>query len=109
MGTDPGAPKRPGSAYTLWLSDRRQDIVKSLPATAKPTDVMKEAGKKWKSISAQVKGKYESQYKKAKADYDSAYAKYKEKSAATPETTASKKSGAKTSPTKASAGKAGKQ
>merc|ERR1712232_1495959 len=37
---DPDAPKRPGSAYMLWLNENRPSIVKALPESAKVTEVM---------------------------------------------------------------------
>merc|ERR1712107_546285 len=53
---DPNAPKRPQSAYSIFLSENREAILKSLPAGASPiTDVAKKAGEQWKALSAAAK------------------------------------------------------
>ena len=51
---DPNAPKRPASAYMLWLNENRASIKDELLTTnpdAKVTDVTKRAGQLWKDLT----------------------------------------------------------
>ena len=66
---DPNMPKRPLSAYILFMMENRPKIVKSLPADAKVTEVMKEAGKQWRALTAAKKKKYETEAAKLKKEY----------------------------------------
>merc|ERR1712107_429117 len=75
---DPNAPKRPQSAYSIFLSENREAILKSLPAGASPiTDVAKKAGEQWKALSAAAKKPYETNAEKAKAEYQKAMEEYR--------------------------------
>merc|ERR1712176_627044 len=74
---DPNAPKRPQSAYSVFMSENREAILKSLPAGANPiTDVAKKAGEQWKALSAAAKKPYETKAEKAKAEYQKALEEY---------------------------------
>merc|ERR1712054_126069 len=67
---DPNAPKRPQSAYSIFMSENREAILKSLPAGANPiTDVAKKAGEQWKALSTAAKKPYEKKAEKQKAEY----------------------------------------
>jgi len=72
---DENAPKRASSSFFLWSNDNRQKLM------AKHNNSVSEVGKAlgagWKSISADVKAKYESKANKAKAAYTSQLNKYK--------------------------------
>jgi len=75
---DKNAPKRPPSAYAVFLAENREAILKSLPAGSSPiTDVAKKAGEQWKGLSAAAKKPYEAKAVKAKADYQKAMEEYK--------------------------------
>jgi len=43
----------------LWLADHRQSIRDSLPAGARETETLKEAGRRWQSLTEAEKEKYE--------------------------------------------------
>lgn len=49
---DPNAPKRPMSAYFLWLKENRASIAKEGMSV---TDISKKAGELWKQIDAETK------------------------------------------------------
>eukprot|EP00929_Paragymnodinium_shiwhaense_P106259 TRINITY_DN7150_c0_g1_i4.p2 TRINITY_DN7150_c0_g1~~TRINITY_DN7150_c0_g1_i4.p2 ORF type:complete len:219 (-),score=99.28 TRINITY_DN7150_c0_g1_i4:312-968(-) len=75
---DPDAPKKPaGGAYGRFLADKRADIVKSLPAGHKITDVTKKAGEMWKGLTEAAKQPYEEKYKQMQEEYKSAMEEYK--------------------------------
>ena len=73
---DPNAPKKPLSAYMLWLGDNRARITKSLPKGSRVTEVAKQAGVEWKKVASKAKGPYEKKAEKAKAEYQDAMKKY---------------------------------
>lgn len=62
-------PRRPPSAYFLWLSAKREDIAKSL-GTGKGPEVSKEAGKLWKQLTEEEKKPFEVQAKALRSEYD---------------------------------------
>lgn len=53
-GKDPNAPKRPLSAYMLWLNANRDKIRSDCPGMS-VTDVSKKAGELWKGMSKEKK------------------------------------------------------
>merc|ERR1712027_204319 len=60
-----GMPKRPMSAYFLWMNDvGRAEVKKSNPG-ASITEVSKERGAAWQNIDPAIKAKYEKKNKKA--------------------------------------------
>jgi len=59
---DPNKPKRPQSAYFLWLGENRSRIKTELLSKqelAKVPDVAKEAGRQWKLVGADEKAPFE--------------------------------------------------
>lgn len=52
-------PKRPLSAWMLWLGDHRQSIRDSLPAEVPYSETFKEAGRRWQCLEEEEKEKYE--------------------------------------------------
>merc|ERR1719446_210550 len=62
-------PKRPLSAYMLWMKDNRAAIVKKVDTTNVAT-VAKEAGSQWRKLSAKDKAKYDKQAVQAKKDFE---------------------------------------
>lgn len=55
-------PKRPTSAYFLYLQDHRSQFVKENP-TLRPAEISKIAGEKWQNLEADIKEKYISERK----------------------------------------------
>lgn len=51
---DPNAPKKPLSAYMLWLQENREAIKRKYPGSS-VTDVSKKAGEMWKTVTAEEK------------------------------------------------------
>ena len=49
---DPNAPKKPRSAYILWVTENRAKIAEE---GMKPAEVMKKAGEMWGTIDAKTK------------------------------------------------------
>eukprot|EP00913_Durusdinium_trenchii_P027869 g26131.t1 len=62
-------PRRPSSAYFLWLSENREAIAKSL-GTGKGSEVSKKAGQLWRELSQEIRKPFDMQAKLLKADYD---------------------------------------
>lgn len=52
---DPNAPKKPLSAYMLWLQENRESIKRRYPNSTSVADVAKKAGELWKAMSADDK------------------------------------------------------
>jgi len=75
---DPNAPKKPaGGGYGVFLAAHRANIVKTLPAGHKITDVTKAAGDQWKALSEKDKKSYSDQFLKKQEEYKAAMAEYK--------------------------------
>ncbi|KAH6933661.1 hypothetical protein HPB50_017426 [Hyalomma asiaticum] len=70
---DANKPKRPPSAYFLWLAENRDKIKKDNPGFS-ITDVTKRAGELWKEVTD--KSKWEEQAAEAAAKYKEAMAAY---------------------------------
>jgi len=89
---DKNAPKRPMSAYMLFLGEKREQIKKDNPDITF-TDIPKRAGEMWKALTD--KTKYEEMAKEAKVKYEQAMKEYQQKlkeSGDTPVPSSSKKS-----------------
>uniref|UniRef100_A0A915ENS8 HMG box domain-containing protein n=1 Tax=Ditylenchus dipsaci TaxID=166011 RepID=A0A915ENS8_9BILA len=70
---DPNAPKRPLTAYFLWLKDNRSRI--STPGMTAP-QIAKQAGQEWNALAdkspwQKMAEQEKKQYEVAKAQYDS--------------------------------------
>jgi len=70
-GRDPERPKRPMSAFFLFLNDSR-----SKKKDLTPTELAKEAGKEWSTMSEAKKKPYEAKASKAKVAYDKDFKQY---------------------------------
>ena len=46
-----GQPKRPSSAYFIWMNEVRAEIKAELPSEASIGDISKFAGERWKSMT----------------------------------------------------------
>jgi len=75
---DPNAPKRPQSAYFIWLNEHREQIKTDNPGIT-ITEISKKAGQMWGEVSD--KTEWEEKAKKAKADYMEAMEEYKKNKA----------------------------
>jgi len=75
---DPDAPKRPaGGGYGIYVNEHREEIVKSLPADHKITDVTKAAGARWKALTDAQRKPYEDKYHAKNEEYKKAMEEYK--------------------------------
>ncbi len=67
---DPNAPKRPQSAYFLFMADFRPTFKKANPDSKGVKEVAVAAGAAWAKMSDKDKEKYNTAAAKAKAAYD---------------------------------------
>ncbi|MCJ8733791.1 hypothetical protein PDJAM_G00227710 [Pangasius djambal] len=74
---DAGAPKRPMSAYMLWLNANRERIKSENPGIS-VTEISKKAGEMWKQIDKSRREEWEKKAEEAKKQYDRAMKEYKE-------------------------------
>ncbi|CAG4971332.1 unnamed protein product [Colias eurytheme] len=76
---DANAPKRPSTAFMLWLNENRKKIIDENPGI-KVTDVAKKGGELWRDMKD--KSEWEEKANKAKEEYNQAMKKYKDSGAA---------------------------
>ncbi|XP_068111683.1 FACT complex subunit SSRP1 [Hyperolius riggenbachi] len=76
-GKDPAAPKRPMSAYMLWLNASREKIKGDNPGIS-ITDLSKKAGEIWKGMTKDKKEEWDRKAEEAKRDYEKAMKEYNE-------------------------------
>ncbi|KAL2351116.1 hypothetical protein BJ546DRAFT_359096 [Cryomyces antarcticus] len=67
---DPNAPKRPLTAYFLYLQTARPIIKKDLGEDAKPGDVAQEATKRWKAMPDSEQATWKESYQKSLQEYN---------------------------------------
>jgi len=72
-----GAPKKPQTAYFLYLASVREDIKKEF-GVSKASDVAKEAGKKWKALGEEEKKPFADEAAQLKKEYQLKLAEFKE-------------------------------
>ncbi|KAG5286491.1 hypothetical protein AALO_G00015420 [Alosa alosa] len=82
---DKGAPKRPMSAYMLWLNASRERIKAENPGIS-ITEISKKAGEMWKQIGKDQKQEWEGKAEEAKKDYERAMRVYRESGGGSPST-----------------------
>uniref|UniRef100_A0A8C2ARQ7 FACT complex subunit SSRP1 n=1 Tax=Cyprinus carpio TaxID=7962 RepID=A0A8C2ARQ7_CYPCA len=75
---DSSAPKRPMSAYMLWLNSSR-DRIKSENPGISVTEISKKAGEMWKQLGKEKKEEWDVKAEEAKKEYDRAMREYKER------------------------------
>ncbi|XP_076882960.1 high mobility group B protein 3-like [Bidens hawaiensis] len=86
---DSGAPKRPPSAFFVFMEQFRKDFKENFPDNKSISAVAKEGGSKWKSMSESEKAPYVAMAATKKAEYGIAVKQHnddlieKEKSAST--------------------------
>uniref|UniRef100_A0A3P8VIM4 FACT complex subunit SSRP1 n=1 Tax=Cynoglossus semilaevis TaxID=244447 RepID=A0A3P8VIM4_CYNSE len=74
---DTGGPKRPMSAYMLWLNSNRERIRSENPGIS-ITGISKRAGEMWRELGKDDKEVWEAKAGEAKKQYDLAKKEYKE-------------------------------
>ncbi|XP_029918186.1 FACT complex subunit SSRP1a isoform X2 [Myripristis murdjan] len=74
---DTGGPKRPMSAYMLWLNSSRERIKSENPGIS-VTEISKKAGEMWRQLGKDEKEEWESKAGEAKKQYDKAKKEYNE-------------------------------
>jgi len=73
---DPNAPKRALSAYMNFLNENRAELIKENP-TMTYSEVLAEAGKKWKSLDEGARAPFVAEAKKKSEEYHQEMKKYK--------------------------------
>ncbi|KAJ7535934.1 hypothetical protein O6H91_12G051200 [Diphasiastrum complanatum] len=76
---DPNQPKRPQTAFFIFLEDFRKKYKESHPNAKGVAVVGKAGGDKWKEMTAAEKALYSSKAAQKKIEYDKAMAAYKQK------------------------------
>ncbi|XP_043697853.1 high mobility group B protein 1-like [Telopea speciosissima] len=76
---DPNKPKRPPSAFFVFLEDFRKTYKQEHPNVKAVSAVGKAGGEKWKSMSAAEKATYEAKAAKRKSEYEKTMAAYNKK------------------------------
>merc|ERR1712066_122138 len=74
---DPNKPKKPQTAYWLWLTDNRPALIKELGGTKDVTKVSKFGGERWGALSDKAKAPFLNKAAELKAVYDKAMVEYK--------------------------------
>ncbi|XP_053548252.1 FACT complex subunit SSRP1 [Bombina bombina] len=92
---DPAAPKRPMSAYMLWLNASREKIKGDNPGIS-ITDLSKKAGEIWKGMGRDKKEEWDRKAEEAKRDYEKAMKEYNENAPAAPSDSTKKEKKSKT-------------
>lgn len=69
---DPNAPKRPPTAFFLFMDDFRKTYKEANPDCKSVAMVAKDGGEKWKSMTDEEKMVYVERAKELKADYEKA-------------------------------------
>ncbi|XP_034545974.1 FACT complex subunit SSRP1a isoform X1 [Notolabrus celidotus] len=74
---DKGGPKRPMSAYMLWLNASREHIKSENPGIS-ITEISKKAGEMWRQLGKEEKEEWDTKAAEAKRQYDKAKKEYAE-------------------------------
>ncbi|KAJ0254339.1 High mobility group B protein 4 [Hirschfeldia incana] len=73
---DPNKPKRPPSAFFVFLDDFRREFKEANPNNKSVAAVGKAAGEKWKSMSDEDKAPYASKAETRKSEYNKSMQQY---------------------------------
>lgn len=73
---DPNEPKRPMSAFFLWLQANRA-LIKEKHPDISPTELTKRGGELWREVSAEDRKSYEDKAAELKAKYEKDIAEYR--------------------------------
>uniref|UniRef100_A0AC35UEQ7 FACT complex subunit SSRP1 n=1 Tax=Rhabditophanes sp. KR3021 TaxID=114890 RepID=A0AC35UEQ7_9BILA len=87
---DPNAPKKPLTAFFIWLGENRPRIKEYSSA---PNEVLINAGKEWKELSSSDKKDFEDRAKVLKEEYNVVFAEYKKSGGGASVASTSKSSG----------------
>ncbi|CAA7399595.1 unnamed protein product [Spirodela intermedia] len=79
---DPNRPKRPASAFFVFMEEFRKQFQEKNPENKSVAAVGKAGGAKWKSLTEAEKAPYVSKANKRKADFQKVMADYNKKSTA---------------------------
>uniref|UniRef100_A0A6N2NKY1 HMG box domain-containing protein n=1 Tax=Salix viminalis TaxID=40686 RepID=A0A6N2NKY1_SALVM len=79
IAKDPNKPKRPPSAFFVFLEEFRKIYKQENPNVKAVSAVGKAGGEKWKSLSAAEKAPYEAKAAKRKSDYEKLMTAYNKK------------------------------
>ena len=71
-----GMPKRPMSAYFLWMGAEGRDAAKKSLGEVGVAEISKECGSMWREIDEATKKKYEKKQAELKKKYDIEYPKW---------------------------------
>lgn len=74
---DPNMPKRPATAFFVFLDDFRKSFKEANPDSKDVKRVGKEAGEKWKSMTDEEKKPYLDKVAELKAEYEKAMESYR--------------------------------
>ncbi|KAM5546979.1 hypothetical protein ABKV19_001483 [Rosa sericea] len=69
-GKDPNKPKRPASAFFVFMEEFREKYKKEHPNNKSVAAVGKAGGEKWKSLSDAEKAPYQAKAEKRKVEYN---------------------------------------
>ncbi|XP_077231167.1 HMG1/2-like protein [Tasmannia lanceolata] len=78
-GKDPNKPKRPPSAFFVFMAEFREQFKEKNPHNKSVATVGKAAGDKWKSMSESDKAPYVAKATKKKTEYNKTIAAYNKK------------------------------
>ncbi|KAE8654089.1 HMG1/2-like protein [Hibiscus syriacus] len=81
---DPNKPKRPASAFFVFMEDFREQYKKEHPKNKSVAAVGKAGGDKWKSLSETEKAPYVAKAEKRKAEYEKNMKAYNKRQAEGP-------------------------
>ena len=73
---DPNAPKKPLTAYFIFMKAKREEVIKSHPGK-KPVELAPFFSEMWGKLDATEKKKYEDEAKKLREVYEEQMKKYK--------------------------------
>eukprot|EP00246_Nothoceros_aenigmaticus_P017701 TRINITY_DN8866_c0_g1_i1.p1 TRINITY_DN8866_c0_g1~~TRINITY_DN8866_c0_g1_i1.p1 ORF type:complete len:168 (-),score=64.57 TRINITY_DN8866_c0_g1_i1:713-1216(-) len=76
---DPNQPKRPQSAFFIFLDEFRKSFKEDHPEVKGVTQVVKAGGEKWKEMSESEKVPYHTKAAQRKSEYEKSLAAYKQK------------------------------
>ncbi|KAL5264743.1 hypothetical protein ACHWQZ_G005724 [Mnemiopsis leidyi] len=80
---DPNKPKKPPTAYFLWLGVNRANIKDKNPGIT-VTEIAKKAGEMWRNLDADEKQEFEDKANKMKEEYNAAIIEYNKTAAQNP-------------------------
>lgn len=78
---DPNMPKRPGTAFFVFMEEFREQYKEKHPGNKSVAVVAKAGGSKWKSLTDAEKAPYVAKADKRKADYEKNVEAYNKKQA----------------------------